>query len=455
MIPLTPYADRRIAVLGLGKSGMATVRAAQAGGADVIAWDDDAERRAVLPAGTATDLHDLDWRADDLLVPAPGIPLTHPAPHPVIAAAMAAGATVTGDIDLFQRCCPEATFVGITGTNGKSTTTALIAHVLNACGRKATAAGNIGHAVLDLDTPAADSVQVLELSSYQLDLTHHFHPGVGVFLNLTPDHLDRHGDMSGYMAAKERLFANMRPGETAVVGIDDIHGRELSGKLAARGLNVVPVSVGEPLAQGVYVIGTQLYENGLSVSDLSNAVGLPGAHNHQNAAIAWAVCRALGCKPAELASAINSFPGLAHRIERIGAIGGVSFYNDSKATNAEAAAKALGAFDDIYWIAGGKPKDGGLAAAMPFIGNVRKTFLIGEASAAFSRELLGHTNIEKCGTLANAVEAAWGDASEAGNGTILLSPACASFDQFPNFEARGDAFRAAAEYILTREGGAS
>lgn len=455
MIPLTPYADRRIAVLGLGKSGMATVRAARAGGADVFAWDDSAERRSSLPEGTSADLNSFDWMPDDLLVPAPGIPLTHPAPHPIIAAAMASGATVTGDIDLFQRCCPENTFVGITGTNGKSTTTALIAHALSACGRKATAAGNIGQAVLDLEVPAPDAIQVLELSSYQLDLTHDFHPQVGVFLNLTPDHLDRHGDMAGYMAAKERLFANMTAGETAVVGIDDIHGRELSSRLMARGLNVVPVSVGEPLAQGVYVLDGQLYENGLSVCDLNSARGLPGAHNHQNAAAAWAVCRALGCKPANLATAIQSFPGLAHRIERIGAIGGVSFYNDSKATNAEAAAKALGAFDNIYWIAGGKPKDGGLAAAMPFIRNVRKAFLIGEASAAFAQELLGRTGIEKCGTLANAVEAAWSDASEAGDGTILLSPACASFDQFPNFEARGDAFRAAAEYILTREGGAS
>lgn len=455
MIPLTPFADRRIAVLGLGKSGMATVRAARAGGAEVVAWDDNAERRAELPEGTASDLLSLDWTPADLLVPAPGIPLTHPAPHPAIAAAQAAGATVTGDIDLYQRCCPENVFVGITGTNGKSTTTALIAHVLSACGRTATAAGNIGQAVLDLQPPAPDAIQVLELSSYQLDLTHSFHPRIGVFLNLTPDHLDRHGDMSGYLAAKERMFANMTAGDTAVVGIDDVYGRELSARLAARGLNVAPVSVGEPLAQGVYVLNGKLYENGLSVSDLKNATGLPGEHNHQNAAVAWAVCRALGCKPAELAGAINGFPGLAHRIERIGAASGVSFYNDSKATNAEATAKALGAFGDIHWIAGGKPKDGGLAAAMPFIGNARKAYLIGEASAPFAQELCGRIEIEKCVTLANATEAAWRDACRAGGGTVLLSPACASFDQFPNFEARGDAFRAAAEFIIAREGGAA
>lgn len=455
MIPLTPYEGRRIAVLGLGKSGMATVRAAQAGGAEVVAWDDNADRRAELPSGASRDLASLDWSQDDLLVPAPGIPLTHPAPHPVIAEAMSAGATVTGDIDLFQACCPDNDFVGITGTNGKSTTTALIAHALNACGRRAVAAGNIGQAVLDLDLPTPDSVQVLELSSYQLDLTSRFHPKIGVFLNLTPDHLDRHGDMAGYMAAKERMFANMAAGDTAVVGIDDQYGRALSGLLAERGLNVVPVSVGEPLAQGVYVIHGQLYENGLSVCDLSPAPGLPGTHNHQNAAAAWAVCRALGCKPAELARAICAFPGLAHRIERIGTVGGVSFYNDSKATNAEAAARALSAFDGIYWIAGGKPKDGGLSAALPFVGNVAKTYLIGEASAAFAQELVGRTAIEKCGTLANAIEAAWLDASSAGGGTVLLSPACASFDQFPSFEARGEAFRAAAEFIIAREGGAS
>lgn len=453
MIPLKPYADRRIAVLGLGKSGMATVRAAQAGGANVVAWDDSAEKRAELPTGAVGNLTTLDWKPGDLLVPAPGIPLTHPAPHPAIAAALAAGVTVTGDIDLFQACCPESTCVGITGTNGKSTTTALIAHVLNTCGRKANAAGNIGRAVLDLEPPASDAVQVLELSSYQLDLTHSFHPRVGVFLNLTPDHLDRHGDMSGYMAAKERLFTNMDADDIAVVGIDDRSGRELAGRLAGRGLQVVPVSIGEPLAQGVYVLDGHLYENGLSVCDLSGAKGLPGTHNHQNAAVAWAVCRGLGCKPVQITNGILSFPGLAHRIERIGAVGGVSFYNDSKATNAEAAAKALSAFGDIYWIAGGKPKEGGLEAALPFVGNVRRTYLIGEASTLFAAELQGRSELEQCGTLANAIEAAWRDASRAGGGTILLSPACASFDQFPNFEARGDAFRAAAEYVLAREGG--
>lgn len=452
MIPLTPFSGRRIGVLGLGKSGLATVRAGLAGGAEVLAWDDSAERRNGLGDVRMTDLAGLDWRPEDLLVPAPGIPLTHPAPHPAIAAAMAAGATVTGDIDLYQRCCPDTAFVGITGTNGKSTTTALLAHILNQCGRPAVAAGNIGTPVLELEPPKPGAIQVLELSSYQLDLTRSFRPDVGVFLNLTPDHLDRHGDMAGYLAAKERMFANMTAEGHCIVGVDDSYGVELAGRLRERGLTVIEVAIGRPLTAGVYVLDGKLYEDGLSVCDLSRAQGLPGAHNHQNAAVAWAAARALGCAPDAIARAIAIFPGLAHRIERIGAVGGVSFYNDSKATNAEAAAKALAAFGDIHWIAGGKPKAGGLAAALPFTGGVRRAYLIGEAAQDFAAELDGVADTVGCGTLANAVEAAWQDARLAGGGTVLLSPACASFDQFPNFEARGDAFRAAAEFIIQREG---
>lgn len=454
MIPLTPFSGRRVAVLGLGRSGIATVRAAQRGGADVVAWDDSAEKRNLLDEDAVGDLSAFDWHSDDILVPAPGIPLTHPAPHPAIASALANGALVTGDIDLFQACHPDNAYVGITGTNGKSTTTALIAHILNQAGQRAVAAGNIGQAVLDLNPPAADDILVFELSSYQLDLTHDFHPRVGLFLNLTPDHLDRHGDMDGYMAAKERLFANMDSGDVAIVGIDDPHGAALADRLRARGLEVIPISVGTPLGNGVYVLDGQLYEDGLSVCNLASAQGLPGAHNHQNAAAAWATCRALGCNPPAIAVGINSFPGLAHRIERIGETSGVRFYNDSKATNAEAAAKALGAFEDIYWIAGGKPKEGGLAAALPFIGNVRRAYLIGEAASQFGGELGTAIPHMQCGTLANAIEDAFSDAREADGGVVLLSPACASFDQFPSFEARGDAFRAAAEFIISREGGA-
>lgn len=452
MIPLTPFSGRRIGVLGLGKSGLATVRAGLAGGAEVLAWDDSAERRDSLKDVQLADLAALDWRPGDLLVPAPGIPLTHPAPHPAIAAAMAAGATVSGDIDLYQRCCPDTAFVGITGTNGKSTTTALLAHILNQCDKPAIAAGNIGTPVLELDPPKPGAIQVLELSSYQLDLTRSFRPDVGVFLNLTPDHLDRHGDMAGYLAAKERLFANMTAEGHCIIGVDDAFGVELAARLRERGLAVTEVAVGRTVGNGVHVLDGELFEGGLSLCDLKRAQGLPGAHNHQNAAMAWAAARALDCAPDAIARAIASFPGLAHRIERIGAVSGVSFYNDSKATNAEAAAKALAAFGAIHWIAGGKPKAGGLAAALPFIGGVRRAYLIGEAAQEFATELSGVTDTIRCGTLANAVETAWHDARQAGGGTVLLSPACASFDQFPNFEARGDAFRALAEFIIQREG---
>ncbi|WP_416899910.1 MAG: UDP-N-acetylmuramoyl-L-alanine--D-glutamate ligase [Minwuia sp.] len=451
MVPLDAFRDRRIVVLGLGKSGVATARAAEAGGADVLAWDDNADRRAALGGIAMRDPAGLDWQAGDILSPAPGIPLTHPAPHPVIAAALAAGATVAGDIELFAKACPAAVMVGVTGTNGKSTTTALIAHLLNHCGVAATAAGNIGQAVLDLDPPAPGSVQVLELSSYQLDLTQAFRPKVGVFLNLTPDHLDRHGGMDGYMAAKARLFANMGEGDTAVVGIDDDWGRALADNLKERGLSVVRISVLGPLAKGIAVVDGQMTVDGEPIASLAGAATLPGRHNHQNAAAAVAACRALGCRTGDIVGGLASFPGLAHRIERIGEVRAVSFYNDSKATNADAASRALGAFENIYWIAGGKPKEGGLGPVLPFMGCVRRAYLIGEAMALFASELAGEVETRMSGTLATATEDAYADAKAAGGGVVLLSPACASFDQFPNFEARGNAFRAVAEHIIGRE----
>ncbi|WP_417514660.1 UDP-N-acetylmuramoyl-L-alanine--D-glutamate ligase [Minwuia sp.] len=456
MIPLAPYRDRRLAVLGLGKSGVATAKAAIAGGVEVLAWDDRPERRAALPNVPMQNPVELDWTTTDILVPAPGIPLTHPQPHPAMVAARAAGASIAGDVELYATACPDSIKVGVTGTNGKSTTTALIAHVLQASGRDAVAAGNIGRAVLDLDPPKADTVHVLELSSYQLDLIDSFHPQIGVFLNLTPDHLDRHGGMDGYMAAKERLFANMSAGDTAVIGVDDPYGSGLADRLDTEtGITVVRVSVERALQQGIYALKGHIFENGLSVVDLKDARALPGTHNHQNAAAAYAVCRALGCTPPQIAAALGSFPGLAHRIERIGETGGVTFYNDSKATNAEAAARALGAFEHIHWIAGGKPKDGGLDAVMPFMNRVRHAYLIGEAMGPFARALDGIVETSRCNTLAAATEAAFDAARREGTGVVLLSPACASFDQFPNFEARGDAFRAIAEYIIAREGGAS
>jgi len=451
MIPLTGYQGRRVAVLGLGRSGMATVEAARAGGAIVAAWDDNAAQRNLLPEAEVADLSSFDWREGDVLVPAPGIPLNHPAPHPIIRQARASGATVLGDVELFQQSCPDALTIGVTGTNGKSTTTALIAHILQSCGRDALAAGNIGRAVLDLDPPTSQRVHVFELSSYQLDLADSFHPRVGVFLNLTPDHLDRHGDMAGYMKAKERLFRNMTAEDVAVVGVDDDHGRELAQRLIHRSIPTVCVSVSEALPQGIYALRGQIFDNGLVALNLAEASALPGQHNHQNAAVAYAVCRALDCKPAAIAAAIRTFPGLPHRIERLGQLAGVSFYNDSKATNAEAAAKALSAFENIHWIVGGKPKEGGVASLRPLMDRVARAYLIGEAQAAFADQLDGAVDTRRCGTLAAATEAAFHDAQQNGSGIVLLSPACASFDQFPNFEARGDAFRAAVDYILSRE----
>ncbi|PJK29766.1 UDP-N-acetylmuramoyl-L-alanine--D-glutamate ligase [Minwuia thermotolerans] len=451
MIALRGMEGKRIAVLGLGKSGLATVRAARAGGAEVVAWDDSAERRAALKDAPVEAPERIDWAAVDMLVPAPGIPLTHPEPHPAIRAATASGVEIAGDIELFVRACPEARVIGVTGTNGKSTTTALIGHVLTECRVDAEVGGNIGTAALDLEPPKPGTVCVLELSSYQLDLTESLKPKVSVLLNITPDHLDRHGGMAGYVAAKERLFARVGQGDTAVIGVDDDFGADLAQRLADRhDVHVVPVAVGRPLADGVYVLKGQLFDGGLKIMDLAAARALPGAHNHQNAAAAYAACRAIGCRTADIARAIASFPGLPHRIERIGEREGITFYNDSKATNAEAAARALGAFTGIYWIAGGKPKQGGLGPLYPFLDRVRRAYLIGEAEAAFADELEGRVETRRCGTLAAAVETAWSDARQAGSGVVLLSPACASFDQFPNFEARGDAFRAVASFIIER-----
>jgi UDP-N-acetylmuramoylalanine--D-glutamate ligase len=335
--------------------------------------------------------------------------------------------------------------VAVTGSNGKSTTTALIHHILEAAGRPVQMAGNIGRGVLDIDPPGNGAVVVLELSSYQTDLARALTPDIAVFTNLTPDHLDRHGGMGGYFAAKRRLFAEGGP-DRAVIGVDEAEGRYLAGQLAeaAEDDRVIRVSSGQRLQGPGWMVFARKgflaeWRKGRQVAscDLRDLPGLPGAHNHQNACAAWAACRALGLGPRDIAAALATFEGLPHRSQRVAERGGVVFVNDSKATNADSAAKALAAFARIRWIAGGLGKDGGIAACAPHFGNVAKAYLIGHSARAFALDL-GEVAHEICGDMATAVARAAAEA-EPGD-VVLLAPAAASFDQYPDFEARGADF---------------
>jgi UDP-N-acetylmuramoylalanine--D-glutamate ligase len=460
MTPVETLRGQRVAVFGLGGSGLSTARALVAGGAEVAAWDDSpAARERAEAAGVAlVDLAHADWRGFRVFVLAPGVPLTHPQPHWTVNLADDAGVPIIGDVELFVRergaRAPGAPFVAITGTNGKSTTTALISHVLKEAGREVAMGGNIGVPVLDLPPPAAGRIHVVECSSYQIDLAPSLEPSVGLLINITPDHLDRHGDLARYAAIKERLVAQA---EVALVGLDDEPCREIYARLKARAgmARVIAVSGGESSAADVWVSERRVMarEEAAPAADLAGARGLRGAHNGQNAAFAYAAARALGVERDHIARAFETFPGLAHRMEEVGRLGPVLFINDSKATNADAAEKALQSFHDIHWILGGRPKAGGVAPLRPLFPRVAKAYLIGEASDEFARTLEGSVPFELCGTLSAAIDAAAEDAAQstAREPTVLLSPACASFDQFANFEARGDAFRAeVAEWLQQR-----
>ncbi|AMM83928.1 UDP-N-acetylmuramoyl-L-alanine--D-glutamate ligase [Martelella sp. AD-3] len=448
MIPVSVFSGKKVALFGLGGSGLASAKALVTGGADVVAYDDRAESRAAAAeAGIAVvDLREADWGSFDALVLAPGVPLTHPKPHWTVELARAAGVEIIGDVELFARerraTCPEARLIAITGTNGKSTTTALIGHILKEAGRDAEVGGNIGRAVLDLAPLSPERFYVVECSSYQIDLSPTLDADVGLLLNLTPDHLDRHGDMNRYAAIKARLVAGAK---TAVIGADDDFCRAIARRLRDEGHAVVPVSADiTHVEAGLAFDGRAIVaaEDGRVVVDLSGHTVLRGAHNGQNVAAAIAACRAVGLSDAEIRAGIATFKGLAHRMQPIARRGKVLFVNDSKATNAEAAAPALKTFDTIYWIAGGRAKQGGIAALEMFFPKIARSYLIGEAAEAFAETLAGRTEIVLSGTLEQAVRDAAGDAAadDREAPVVLLSPACASFDQFGSFEKRGDAF---------------
>jgi UDP-N-acetylmuramoylalanine--D-glutamate ligase len=453
VIPVTAFARKKVAVFGLGGSGLASASALLAGGADVVAFDDNADSVAkASAAGIFTaDLRRIDWSRIAALVLAPGVPLTHPSAHWVVGLARNAAVEVIGDIELFcrerQRQVPEAPFVAITGTNGKSTTTALIAHLMTTGGYDAQLGGNIGTAILSLQPPRPGRVHVVECSSYQIDLAPSLDPSVGVLLNISEDHLDRHGTMDNYAAVKERLVAGVQDGGTAVIGVDDNWCQAIADRVERAGKRVMRVSVRRPLPDGLYVEHERIMlaagATARPVAHIGGIGSLRGLHNAQNAACAAAAALALGLQPAAIQTGLRSFPGLAHRMEEVGRRGAVVFVNDSKATNADAAARALACFRDIFWIAGGLPKTGGIVPLREYFPHIRKAYLIGEAADEFARTLDGQAPYEIAGTLDKAVAAAARDAAEAGldEAVVLLSPACASFDQYRNFEIRGAAFR--------------
>ncbi|PWE54485.1 UDP-N-acetylmuramoyl-L-alanine--D-glutamate ligase [Metarhizobium album] len=449
MIAVTTFKGKAVALFGLGGSGLATARALVAGGVAVTAWDDnpDSVAKASAEGIPTADLRSIDWSGLSAFVLSPGVPLTHPKPHWTVDLAKAAGVEVIGDVELFVRerraHAPDCPFIAITGTNGKSTTTALIAHILKSSGRDTQLGGNIGTAILTLEPPKAERYFVIECSSYQIDLAPTLNPSAGILLNLTPDHLDRHGTMQHYADVKERLVAGSK---VAVVGVDDSFSALIADRVERAGTKVIRISRRQVLADGLYAEGSRIIraETGATseIADLTDIQTLRGSHNTQNAAAAIAACLAVGVSPEQIRAGLKSFPGLKHRMQPVGRRGSVVFVNDSKATNADAAAPALSSYDRIYWIAGGLPKTGGITTLTSYFPRIVKAYLIGEAAAEFAATLGQAVPYEISGTLEQAVAHAAADSAldQGGPSAVMLSPACASFDQYKNFEIRGDAF---------------
>ena len=469
MILVPGVKGKKVGVFGLGATGLAAAEALQKSGAEVFTFDENPAAREKTASTEYRAEHPKSWPWGELasLVLSPGVPLTHPKPHPIVKKAIAEGVEVIGDVELFARALaaipaaarPEV--VAVTGSNGKSTTTALIGHVLKEAGRDTSVGGNIGRAILSLEPPTPGRVYVLELSSFQLDLARTFRPNVAVFLNISPDHIDRHGDLAGYVAAKRRIFLHQTAEDTAVVGVDDTESQAVCAALSAAGApRVTPISAEGALGRGVFALGGKLFYNidGKTgeAGDIRAVASLNGAHNHQNAAAALAAVMALGVAPALAVKTMERFEGLPHRMEIVGRQGAALFVNDSKATNADAASKALKSYRDIFWIAGGKPKEGGVASLRPLMDRVRTAYLIGEAARAFEEQLAGAVPCVQCGDLAAAVARAARDAAQSGlaSPVVLLSPAAASYDQFRNFEDRGDTFRRLVS-ALSRSSGAA
>ncbi len=417
---------KRYLVYGLARTGCSTLRFLARSGARAVAWDEGAAARdaaaAAIPGLDLQDPAGLDLSPFAAVLLSPGVPLNR---HPLAARARAAGIPILGDLELFQwarAALPAHKLVAITGTNGKSTTTALVQHLLLSAGRAAEMGGNIGLPILDQPPLPEGGVYVLELSSYQIDLCKTLAADISVYLNLTPDHLDRYDGLNGYRAAKERLLEMQRTGAHAVIATDDEHTRHAAQNLPKR-LHLVDVSAAD-----------------IKPADQRRWPSLHGPHNAQNVACAVAVAGLLGLSAAEIEAGLQSFVGLPHRTQLVATVQGVAYVNDSKATNAESVAPALAAYPAIHWILGGKAKTDHLDPCLPYLSHVRAAYLIGEAAPLFARLLGPLLPVVESGTLAAAVAAA-AAAARPGE-TVLLSPACASFDQFADYEARGDAFRA-------------
>lgn len=473
MIPVRSYEGQKVALFGLGVSGLSSAAALELGGAQVFVWDESGASRDVATSKglTLLDLSSADFSQIDALVLSPGVPLTHPTPHWVVTRAREANVPIVGDTELFfaeflarglkasgdplsEGHRPGDRVIVITGTNGKSTTTALTAHILTEAGERAVMGGNIGFGVLDMpDFGSGDgegTVYVLELSSYQIDLTPSLKPTSAGLLNITPDHIDRHGTVANYAAVKGRIFDQLAVGGQAVCSVDDGYSKGIADKISpSANIHLVSSSIG--IHQGVVLgdHGFQLLRGGQVRREINlGYIGtLRGKHNAQNAAFAYLLALPATSNEEGLIEGFNSFPGLAHRMRQVGVVQSgerrLLFVNDSKATNAEASEQALKSFDEIYWIAGGKGKAGGIKALMAFTASVKKAFLIGEAAADFAETLtIAGVDFEICGDMDAAVNAAVvaGLKVSSGEGAILLSPAAASFDQYPNFEIRGEAF---------------
>jgi UDP-N-acetylmuramoylalanine--D-glutamate ligase len=476
---------KKVLVLGLGKTGLSACRYLHAQGIAVCVAEESRERLNLAQAEGYPSLVEAGWEDVSAVVVSPGIPWCWPTPHPVCLKARQLGIPLITDVDLFMQArlaqAPHSHMIAITGTNGKSTTTALMHHVLQTLGKPVVMGGNIGVPVLDLlchsdsfchsregGNPSIDAVDprlregdkdftyVLELSSYQLELSHSVFPQTAILLNITPDHLGRHGGMAGYIAAKARIFEGLSQGGTGVISVDDAHCRELYNHFQRDTL--IPISTEQALPHGVYVEKGQLVDAlGTTPQVMGSLEGMPtlrGPHNWQNMLAVYAALRSQGLSGHRVVEAFRTFPGLAHRQELVGTYEGVTFINDSKATNVESVSKALPYYENIYWILGGQAKEGGLQGLEPWLKRIRHAYLIGEAAPNFAAYLASHSvpyTIVK--TLENAVpqaaQAALADPN--GQATVLLSPACASWDQFASFEARGDAFRTLARTFINKD----
>ena len=464
MITLRNYQDKKIGVFGLGKAGTATIASLVASGADVFVWDDKEENRKsfsqMLASGRAgvVEPNSWNWAELDALILSPGVPLTHPKPHYIVDMANQAGVKIIGDIELLYEAQPNVPKIAITGTNGKSTTTALIAHILRFCQRNVEMGGNFGIPALDLNPITSDGCYVLELSSYQLDIIKNAHFNIALLLNVTKDHLDRHGSIQRYVEAKSNIFNHQNKYDFAIVSLDDDYSRSVYSELKLNSkAGIVAISTQNVLKKGVFVDKNGVLHDKIDPDapltiKLYDIINLTGKHNWQNAAFAYTACRLYGILPRDIDKALRTFPGLRHRLQIVATVHGVRFINDSKATNADSTSYALAPFSNIYWIAGGKAKEGGIETLSRFFGAVHHAFLIGESEEEFSKVLDGRVAYTKCGNLENAFNEAakMALAERRQNAVVMLSPACASFDQWKNFEERGDAFCKMVDNLLDK-----